>query len=298
MPRPLPTPYDGSSKLFQIGLKPVGEDQWIDADDQLPAYLAEKERLTASHPGTFLAEPDTVPAQAEVLALLAKYLPARFPDIYRRDGAAIDIVPADRRVRLDAAEPPLMTAAKLVQEDLVLMRRGDAAWRIAAASLHFPSSWNLAEKFGRPIHEVHGPVPGFGAGTRGAELIARMFDSMRPGVIGLRWNWSIYGDNRLYHPESADPTRRRFGDSERAENMFMRVERQTLRRLPESGDILFSIRIHIDPLASLEAQPGAPRIAAALAEQLLALDPDQLAYKGMTLERDRLVARLREISER
>ena len=26
------------------------------------------------------------------------------------------------------------------------------AWRLAAASLSFPSSWRLAEKFGRPMH--------------------------------------------------------------------------------------------------------------------------------------------------
>ena len=299
MPRPLPTPYDGSAKLFQIGLKPVDVAAWIDVDERLADYLAEKARLDETHPdAVFAAEPDTAAAQAEVLALLAEHLVNCFPEAYRRDGTALDIVPAGRRVVLDADEPPLRVAARLVQEDLVLMRRGADAWRIAAASLHFPSSWSLTEKFGRPIHEVHGPVPGFGVGTRGAELIARMFDNMRPGVVGLRWNWSIYGDDRLFHPESADPRHRRFGEGQRAENIFMRVERQTLRRLPGSGDILFTIRIHLDPLEALEEQPEAPRIAQALIEQLNALDPAQLDYKGMTLERDRLVARLSEIAER
>ena len=38
----LPTPYDGSSRLFQIGLKPLDPADWIDTDDTLAAQLAEK----------------------------------------------------------------------------------------------------------------------------------------------------------------------------------------------------------------------------------------------------------------
>jgi hypothetical protein len=110
----------------------------------------------------------------------------------------------------------------------------------------------------------------------------------------IRWNWSLYGDDRLYHPDVSGPDRPRFGTD--MANIFLRVERQTLRLLPDSGDILFTIRIHVDPLATLEAQPEAIRIAAALADQLMALDPAQLDYKGLTLERDRLVERLGRVS--
>jgi hypothetical protein len=286
------TPYDGSSKLFQIGLKPLDVDEWIDADERLVADLAEKRRLAETRwDDVFAAEADTEAAQAEVLALLAEHLPRRFPELYRRDGDAM--VMAGQRIALDAA-PALWTAAQLVQEDLVLMRRGDAGWRLAAASLSFPSSWRLADKFRRPIHEVHGPVPGFGGSSRNAELIARMFDNMRPETPMIRWNWSIYGDAELFHPHNSRA--RRFGDAARAEHVFLRVERQTLRRLPLSRDILFTIRIVIDPLEALERHSDAPRIAAALIEQLGSFNPEQLDYKGITLERDRLVARLREFA--
>jgi len=297
MSAPIATPYDGSSKLFQIGVKPLDPAEWIDVDEHLPAYLAKKERIGVAQPAeVFAAEPGTEAAQAEVLALLAAHLPHRFPDVYRREGNAIEIVPAGRQVALDAPGfAPLRIAASLVQEDLALLRKGEAGWRLAAASLCFPSSWALWEKFGRPMHQIHRPVPGFGEGTRNAQLIERMFDHLRPEMPVLRWNWSLYGDDALFHPESVDSAARRFGTGARAESVFLRVERQTLRRLPASGDILFTIRIHVDPLATLEQQPEAGRIAAALIEQLLALTPEQLDYKGLTLERDRLVARLGEI---
>ncbi len=290
------TPYDGSSKLFQIGLKPLDLAQWIDVDGGLAAYLAEKERLLAAYRDeVFVAEPGTENAQAEVLALLGEHLPKRFPDTYRREGNAIAIIPAGRTVALND-EPSLLTAARLVQEDLVLLRQGEAGWRVAAGSLSFPSSWSLREKFGRLMHEVHGPVPGFSGGTRNAELIERMFTNLRPEIAVIRWNWSLYGDDRLFHPESADPSRPRFGDAARAENIFLRVERQTLRKLPQSGAIVFTIRIYLDPIAELEKQAAAASIAAALMAQLNELNAEQLDYKGLTLERHRLVARLAQIS--
>ena len=292
MSSPLRTPYDGSSKLFQIGLKPLEAADWIDVDERLAADLAEKERLAAERwDEVFAAEPGTEAAQAELLAMLVAHLPQRFPNVYRRDSDAM--VVAGRQVDLEPA-PALWTAARLVQEDLVLMRRSEAGWRLAAASLSFPSSWRLREKIGRPIHEVHAPVPGFGGGTRNAELIARMFDNLRPELGMIRWNWSLYGDDALHHPHESPP--KRFGGGAKAEHVFLRVERQTLRKLPVSGDIVFTIRIAVDPLAALAAHDDSGRIAAAIISQLQALSPEQLDYKGMTDERDGLIARLADIA--
>ncbi|RYH14128.1 MAG: DUF3445 domain-containing protein [Alphaproteobacteria bacterium] len=275
-------------KPFAIGIKPLDLSEWIDADDRLGVYLDEKARLWGTHRAqVFAAEADTGAAQAEVLALLAEHLPARFPSLYRRDATAIEV--AGRRVVLDGPEPPLAIAASLVQEDLVLMRRSEAHWRLTAASLCFPSAWRLAEKFGRPMHAVHGPVPGFSEGTRNAQLIERMFDNLRPETGMIRWNWSLFGDSRLFHPDS-HPGGPRFGED--ATSAVFRLERQTFRRLPVSGDILFSIRIYIDPLDALARLPEGPALAATLSGQLAALTPEQADYKGLLAERDVLLARL------
>ncbi len=248
----------------------------------------EKARLWASHRSeVFATEADTRAAQAEVLALLAAHLPQHFPTLYRRYGGAIEV--AGHRVALDGAEPPLAIAASLVQEDLVLMRRGESHWRLAAASLSFPSAWRLADKFGRPMHEVHGPVPGFAEGSRNAQLIERMFDNLRPEGGMIRWNWSLFGDGRLFHPDS-HASGPRFGEG--AASAWFRLERQTFRKLPVSGDVLFTIRIYLDPLAALARLPEGPALAATLSEQLGALSDEQAGYKGLLAERPALQARL------
>ena len=292
-------PDDGLPKLFKIGLKPLGDDNWFDVDACLPAYLDEKERLAKTRfADIFMAAPRTEAAQREILNLLADHLVQRFPTIYHRDGPMIHILPAGRKIALDSSRtPPLWTAARLVQDDLVLMRKDGDGWRLVAAALCFPSSWNLHDKVSRPINTIHQSVPAFGPATRNAMLIDRMLDHLRPETPMLRWNWSFYSDDALFHPPGETNNTPRFGTGERAENVFLRVERQTLRRLPASGDILFTIRVYIHPLAELERQPNAAQIAAGLMAQINVLNTEQLTYKGFVLDRDRLLKRLGDIAE-
>ena len=49
-----------------------------------------------------------------------------------------------------------------------------------------------------------------------------------------------------------------FGDVDLNAAAFIRVERQTLRKLPQSGDILFTIQIYLDPLGMIACHAGAP----------------------------------------
>ena len=296
---PRHTPFDGSSKPFTIGLKPLDPAEWIEPGDDLEVQLAAKDQIYRELlPQVFVEQPDTRAAQQELLALLLDHLPGRRPDLYRRDGSLVTIGGV-RTVDLAQDLPPLRLASMLVAEDLILMRRGDDGWRLAAGSLCFPSSWTLAEKFGKPLQEIHGPVPGFGAGTRFADLIERMFDGLQ-GQAVERYNWSIQAGDALYHPLSdrqridrATGRSSKFPDGDIDAHAFIRVERQTLRKLPRSKDIVFTIRIHLDPLAVLARHPDRAALAASFAAQLLAMETAQLDYKGLTADRDRLVERLR-----
>jgi len=291
-----PTPYDGSSRLFQIGTKPLALKDWLEPDAAMAAQLAEKQRLFASQrDAVFATLPGSEGAQAELLALLAEYLPGQFPHLWQREGDALHILPTGARIPLPGGERPLLTAAQLVQDDLLLLQRDEDGWRLAAASLSFPSSWVLREKIGKVLDQIHEPVPGFGPGTRSAQIMARMFDAARPETPMIRWNFSLYGDDRLFHPDVSGPGERRFGDGERADPVLMRVERQTLRKLPETGAIAFTIRISLDPIERLESHERGAEIAASLIEQVASLTPEQLDYKGLTLEKDRVLARLGEI---
>lgn len=289
----LHTPYDGSSKPFTIGLVQLDESQWLEEDKNLIPYLDEKLNLYNRLPDKVLVEDeDTRSAQNEVLQLIQGHVLKYYPALYAREGTAIRVAGKHLVAVDDEALSPMARAALLVQEDLLLMRKSADGWSLVAASLCFPSAWNLREKFRRPLHEIHAPVPGFGAGTRNDGLITRMFDNLDPSRLVLRWNWSLHEDAVLYHPHSNSGPGPRFAPGDLRGKIFLRLERQTLRKLPLSGDILFTVRIMLDPLEVLASHPDRARLADALSRQLQGLSDAEATYKGITADRDRLIAYL------
>ncbi len=289
---PRHTPWDGSQPLFRIGLAPLDLANWIEPDEKLADYLGLKQELiTHRRADVFAAQDDTLAAQGEVYDLLARHIAARHPQYWQTAGDEIEVVPFGRTIAADA-KAPLLAAAQMVQEDLVLLRKTEAGWSVVAGCVCFPSSWRLKDKFGKPMHQVHGPVPDFGTGSRNAEMIERIFDNMKPEVPVWRLNWSLYPDGELFHGDEAREKRR----TGNLDDIHLRVEYQTLRKLPASGDILFTIRIHLDPATLIERHPDRQKLASGLLDLISRLTPEQAQYKGINAIRDKLTAQLNRLA--
>jgi hypothetical protein len=286
------TPYDGSKQPFSIGLELLDPERWVEPDDLLASEIALKEELIAQRSHIVCAETDgSHTGQAEARDRLSKFLTTRYADRYQSHMHGVTVVATGRTVRFDDGAMPLVHAARLVQDDLCLMRRGPQGWHLAAGVVCFPSAWALPEKVGLSMDAIHVPVPGFAG--RMAGMVARIFDHLPVDRPVWRLNWSLYDDAQLHHPEPKQGPRHWAGGQGRfGTNAFVRVERQTLTKLPGSGDILFTIRIHLDPVEAFASHPRGRELAAGLARQLAGLDADQLAYKGLTGERERLLAGL------
>lgn len=234
-----------------MGTRGLDPSAWLLPDDERQADLAEKAALSAERHDEVFAALDTPAvdrASREVLALVL---------------AVVGGPP-------DAALHPLDAAGRLVQEDLCLLVERDGAPHLDAASLCFPSYWRLGDKLGRPLAEVHGPVAHYEEelSTKVDRFLARL-PAERPV---WRRNWSIHDDPRHFLPDPAPP-----GDAHPPDGLWLRSERQTLRRLGTPGTVLFTIRTQQVPLAVLGARPDlAHRMAGAIA----AWSPELLAYKG------------------
>lgn len=292
--RPAHTPYDGRSQAFTIGLRQIDPEAWLTPDDELAAYLAEKRRLLAATRDTVLmVEEDSTPAQYELLDWLTGHLETEHATTHRRDGNRMHV--AGEAVDLTAG-PPILAAGLLVQEDFVLMSPSPKGWRLTAAFVAFPSSWSLPEKFGRTMDEIHEPVPGFGAGTRNADLVNRMFDRLPADRIVERFNWSINETGALHTPKTKAESEQAQPKPFDRDRTFIRIERQTLRRLPQSGALVFTIRIHTDPFDILARAPDAPALAASFIRELEGLSLPEAAYKGLASRRAGLVRALKQIA--
>ena len=289
-------PYASGKVPFSINLAPIDLTRWFEPDDRLPAELAVKDRVLAEHfDAAARLSPDTHNGQREVRDLIVEHLLRDHGAHYCRAGGAIEIVGADRTVASAADDPtPLLSAARLVQDDLVLMRKTADGWTLAAAVLTAPSKWSLAEKINRNLDGIHDNVPGYAG--RMASLMTRIFDQLQPMAPVERTNWSLYDDDVLFHPETkARPKRWSGPDGNFGLDAYIRVERQTLLKLPVTGDILFTIRVYVDPVAAFRRHPDGARMAAGLAAQIEGLDEGQARYKGLLADRPRIVAALRSL---
>jgi hypothetical protein len=275
-----------------MGLRTLVARDWIEPDEDLGAQLRIKSRLLRERRTDVLrTSTGSEAAQAELLEMLAAHLPERFPRVWTRSRQRMEIEGAPAVDLDDADAPPIETASRLVQEDLCILAPSPGGYVLAAASLCAPSYWRLADKIGRPLTEIHAPVPGYA--TKLAGPVDRFFETLEPDRCVWRCNWSVTTSSRLFQPsrEEPDPLAAREITTENAGDLlFVRVERQTLRRLPRTESVVFTIKVYVDPVSALDERPSMKR---ALADAVEALTPAELAYKDMTALRSPLLRHLR-----
>ncbi len=259
---------DPSSPWLAMKTRALGERPWLVVDRERDGELAIKARLLQERPSEVFAaregsdEPgretlDLVVAECERLGLDR---PAQAPATESAHGPGLH---------------PLDLAGRLIQEDLCLLAPGPAGWVLAAASLCFPSRWRLADKLGRTQADVHGPVEGYRAHL--APRVDRMFDRLGDRIVWRR-NWFVHPDPQLFQPDrpvDGDPV---IEGSRCGAELFLRSERQTLRRLPATGWILFTIRTQQEPLATFLADG---RRRERFARYLAEATQDQLDHRGI-----------------
>lgn len=289
--RPLPEqavhlPFGSGPYRMAMDLVTVPEPAWFEIDHLYPAELAEKRLLLESRRGdVFAVVPGSEDARAETLATIATALTTHHPDWFTRGGRILRNHLTGEDWDMDTpALDPLEFAGRLVQEDLCLVQGTADGPVLAAATLCFPSRWRLSDKIGKPLAAVHAPVPLYA--DRLARPVDRFMGHIKPGHIAARLNWSVLDDPALFQPDGK--WKRQARPDITAENVgtriFLRVERQTLRRLPASDAVLFGIRVHVYPLRRIA------RHAPALAAAVRALPPEIQHYKSLLPFRDALLA--------
>ena len=212
------------------GIQPVAKGEWLLRDDAFAAQMAYRDELIAGRrEAVFRALPTSLPMQAELLETVLSELDSGYQKgrvVTRPDG-----------VNIPLEGPPLLTAARLVQEDLLIMDMADEP-KLTAAALCFPASWSLKEKFGAGLMAIHGYVDEYT--DEMAARVRRMFDAIRPEQPLWRANFLRYAEAELHQPRRVEDQK-----PARENGAFVRVERQTLRKLPKTGAVVFGIHTYV-----------------------------------------------------
>ena len=198
-------------------------------------------------------------------------------------------------------EDPMQTCARLVQDDLAIMFEGsDGQYYLLAGAILLAGFWRLSDKFGMPLSEIHtsGDVPGFK--TKLEKGMMNFFRRVQPNGPVLRNNYFLQVDNELawsssIGAEDRDHTQAVGWDTaeknKAIEHHFFRSERQSLRRLPRSGGVVFTIRTYFEPVTAIAKEPGVP---GRLASAVRSWGDDVSKYKGRERYQDVLLEYLDE----
>ena len=272
------------------------------------------------YPLVFVSEPESLEAQRECLELFLDYLPRRYPDmyVYHSSSNSITVKPIETTFFIKDYwdTNPLELCERMVQEDLVLMRpaadndnnddtvsdttRKIQPYVMSAAAVVF-SFVDLQQKLGKPTDFIHAPVPGFAKDLR--KTLDLTFSTLRSERPLWRNNWNLSPDGNLDDPSfgfldnntpKEDTTHNGLGMDvdmdmdvditvEEVKTKFLDVEYQTIRRLPRTKYLLFTVKTLIDPITSLENLPVA---AKCLASSIRGMSPNMRKYKG--IENDKI----------
>ncbi|MGB7372827.1 heme-dependent oxidative N-demethylase family protein [Pontixanthobacter sp.] len=199
-----------------------------------------------------LAERDWLQPSPDVAAREAAF--ACCPDAVQLSAAAD--APGEELAAMLGVSGALPNAALSRHEDMCLLtRRSDEdIYRLVGAAVAYPTDWQPKDKMGLPLAAMHAPIHGYQQQL--ASGVDHFMARLKPGRIFGRCNWFIAPTPQLRWIADSAPEAA-FGHVDGAnagETLFIRSERQTLRRLPETGAIVFTIGVYVAPLGSLS--PG------------------------------------------
>jgi hypothetical protein len=161
----------------------------------------------------------------------------------------------------------LRDAAAATWEDLcVIERDGDGRFVLTAGAVAFPTDWRLADKMGLPVAAIHAPIHGYAEQLSAG--VDHFLDTLTPGPVFGRANWFVVASDALHYLPDNDAAERfaHVTAGNAGETLFVRCERQTLRTLPQTGAVLFTIGIAVARLDAVEPATLAC-IAAGIAAQ-------------------------------
>lgn len=282
-------PYVAGAFRWRLALRPLDLSDWIQIGDDYDHEMDHKARILGSHYSTVVRTlPGTELEGAEVLTSLVDHLVERFPTWFERDACTVTNRHRDETFPItpDAdgvwSEHPLSIAGRLIQEDLAILVPRDGRLVFGGGSVCFPNRWDLASKLGASMAEVHEPVSQLNHQLGGP--IDDFFARLSVDKPFWRLGWGVLDTDDPFQPvdgsAAESPTLPAVGDPSTGDRLFLRVERETLRRFPRTDTVLFTIRTYIRPLSHLAERPDdARRLADALAHL-----PDDVADYKRVLE--------------
>ena len=236
-------PYDTTYPKLP-GTRPISPDEWIICDDAFSQQMALRDELIETKRDKVLAISDQ--ANEAAVELSKKALEFSIKSLgYQKSNDEV-IRPDEVSIKIDLSDP-MRFLGRLVQNDFCILQKVGDEHVLTAASLCFPASWSLEEKFLKPLIDIHIPVKEYNEEI--AKRVQRLFDGLQVSRPVWRFNALYYEEPDLFQPRSVNQPRKKPAPNQ---VNYFRSERQTLIKLPETKAIVFGIHTFVIKTQNLE----------------------------------------------
>jgi hypothetical protein len=302
-----PFPFPEDNYMYSVNIEPhvpggasPAFDAIFDVDEHYVSECRERDLVLSQDPNRCIVLPHMMAAQWDTLELIMESLAKDYPADFQLQRAGNKWTWTNRPLGIrdqfvfgdthSLPCDPFEYITRQAQGDFTLQDQRENNLFVDGGMVTTQADWSLEFDVGMSFHEWHGPVPlahEKGVFDRALQFLLRL----QYGQPVRRLNWTMTVNPRLdTSPENYPlwgPDRTKITPENVGDLLHLRVELQTLFRLPRSNAILFGIRAY---LASIGELARVPKWGRRLHRVLKDLHPDIATYKGLTRYRDMAVS--------
>ncbi|KAI0123968.1 hypothetical protein BJ170DRAFT_586016 [Xylariales sp. AK1849] len=292
IPHPRPSPsFDIAKAAFRpfrpfrwtfhqtMALMKMEPDYWVELEQNYFRRMKQRLELLEKHGEKVMFHtPGSELASRELMEMVLQFLCIRYPHYFQleEDDTIFRNRLLDKVTVIDSMHP-LEVLFHHVPEDYAVMCRNenDGMYYLRSAMICSSVGWNIGAHKDKVLRRIHDNVPQWE--EKMAFSVDRWVSKLPADQAAQRCSWGIEDWEAFFCPE--DVPRSAFEHNPGActvEDLQLRCDWQTLRRLPISGAVIFNFKAIFTPLVDLAAEPYIPALALRIISQG---NPELITYK-------------------
>jgi len=264
----LPRPYRPFRWAYHqtMSFVKMEPDWWLEVENTYVARIKERQDLFREYGSKVL---DYMPGSElvckELMEMCLLFYCARFPAYF---SLSEDKKIFHNRLLGNSTEikrfHPLHILLNNVPEDFAIVLRNDedGMYYFRAGVICSSLGWNVGTKIGMQLKDIHTPIPDYK--EKMSFSMDRYFAKMPVNAPIQRGSWGLEVGTPLFMPPGHPHEKLREIQSPdlKIEDCNLRVDWQTLRRLPLSGGIVFNFTALFTPVTEFRDEPYIPALVA------------------------------------
>ena len=247
-----------------VALSKLEPDWWLEVENTYVSRINERKELFQKYGKLVLDHlPGSELACKELMEMCLQFYCARYPKQFSLSADMKTFHNGLLNENTDIKSMhPLHVLLNNVPEDfaIVLRNENDGMYYFRAGVICSSLGWNVSTKIGMQLKDIHKPIPDYK--EKMSFSMDRYFSKMPTNAPIQRGSWGLEVGSPLFMPpgDPHEKLRESQQESLKIEECSLRVDWQTLRRLPLSAGIVFNFKAIFTPVREFRDEPYIPAL--------------------------------------